>query len=81
MPIFIGKNYDGYVESIVLAKSYELVQAFWQGQGQFPHSVYQLEEGQLKDHPTGVLPILKTKVQTIRPYNISRVIEVLVVDK
>ena len=71
MPIFVAKNYDGYVESVVLAKSYELAQAFWQGQGIFPHSVDIRNESDLKDHLTGVLPIVKTEKKQIRPSDIS----------
>jgi len=81
MPIYVAKNYDGRVVSVVLAKSYELAQAYWQGQGLFPHSVDQWTEKALEDHPTGVLPILKTMVKTIHPYDISRTTEILVVDK
>lgn len=31
MPIYIAKDYDGNIESVVLAKSYDLAYAFWQG--------------------------------------------------
>jgi len=71
MPIYIAKTYDGYVESVVLARGYELAQAFWQGLGIYPHSVDIRNESDLKDHPTGVLPIVKTEKKIIRPYEIS----------
>lgn len=61
MPIFIAKTYDGLVESVVLAKSYELAQAYWQGKGIIAHTVDERNESDLDDHPTGVLPIVKTK--------------------
>lgn len=84
MPIYIAKDYDGFVESVVLARSYELAQAFWQGQKVYPHSVDIKNESDLKDHPTGVLPIVKTKKKVIRPYEISTrtgYIELLVIEK
>ena len=84
MPIYIAKNYDGFVESVVLARSYELAQAFWQGQEIYPHSVDTRTEQDLKEHPTGVLPIVKTKLKTVRPYDISTrtgLMDLLVVDK
>jgi hypothetical protein len=61
MPIFIAKTYDGSIESVVLARSYELAQAYWQGKGIHAHSVDERDESNLNDHPTGVLPIIKTK--------------------
>jgi len=62
MPIFIAKNYDGRVESIVLAKNEDLANAYWQGMNIFAHSTDVKSEEDLEDHPTGVLPILKTKI-------------------
>ena len=61
MPIFIAKTYDGKVESVVLAKNYGLAQAYWQGRDIFPHTVGSKEEKDLEDHPTGVIPIVKTE--------------------
>lgn len=84
MPIFIANNHDGYIESVVLAKTYELAQAFWQGLGIYPHSIDVKREEDLKDHITGVLPIVKTKRKIIRPYDISSrtgQMELLVIDK
>jgi len=84
MPIYIAKNYDGYVESVVLARSYELAQAFWQGLGIYPHSIDIRNEVDLKDHITGVMPIVKTKKKTIRPSDISTrtgYTELLVIEK
>jgi len=84
MPIFVAKNCDGFVESVVLARSYELAQAFWQGLGIYPHSVDTRIEQDLKEHPTGVLPIVKTKKKVIRPSDISSRMgytEILVMEK
>lgn len=61
MPIFIAKTYDGLVESVVLAKNYELATAYWQGQGIFAHSVDQRADKDLDGHPTGVMPIVRTR--------------------
>jgi hypothetical protein len=71
MPIYIAKKYDGIVESVVLAKSYELANAYWQGMGILPHSIDTRNENDLKDHPTGVLPIVTAKEKVIRSYDIS----------
>lgn len=64
MPIFIAKTHDGAVESVVLAKSYDLAKAYWQGRQIFPHSVDSKTEKDLEKHPTGVLPIVTTAVVT-----------------
>ena len=84
MPIFIAKDYDGFIESVVLARSYELANAYWQGLGIYPHSTDTRIEQDLKEHPTGVLPIVKTKKKVIRPSDISSRMgytELLVIDK
>ena len=60
MPIYVAKTYDDKVESIVLADSYELAQAYWQGKDIIAHSVDTRTEKDLDEHPTGVLPILNT---------------------
>lgn len=60
MPIYIAHDYDGTKVDIVLARSYELAQVYWQGKGVIAHSVTEFNEASLTDHPTGVLPILNT---------------------
>lgn len=60
MPIYIAKTYDEFVESIVLADSYELAQAYWQGKNVAAYTIDTRTEEDLTDHPTGVLPILNT---------------------
>lgn len=64
--IFIGYNYNGYIISIVSARSYELANAFWQGAGITPHHIKDLDRDfiSLDEHPTGVMPILKTREVT-----------------
>lgn len=84
MPIYVAKNYDGFVESVVLARNYELAYAYWQGLGVIPHSVDTLTNKDLEDHPTGVIPIVKTKKKVIRPSEISNrtgYAEFLVIEK
>ena len=70
MPIFIAKTYEGKVESVVLAKTYELAQAYWQGKKIYAHTVVKKSEKDLENHPTGVLPIVSTKV--IDGYEVGR---------
>lgn len=81
--IFIAKDYNGKVISIVNAKSLELANAFWQGRGVIPHTVSDLEKDYLplEDHPTGVYELLKTKEREIKsssyPYTNKTIIEVI----
>lgn len=70
MPIFIAKTYDGKVESVILAKTADLAQAYWQGKGMYPHTIDIRTEEDLKDHITGVLPIVHTR--KIDGYEIGR---------
>ena len=71
MPIFVAKNYEGKTESIVLSKNKDMANAYWQGLGINAHSVREFSEEDLDDHPTGVLPILKTSEWS--GYDLSRV--------
>ena len=59
--IIIGYNYDGYVISIVNAKSEEFAYTYWQGQGTPIHSHVVLDVNAINDHLTGVIPILRTE--------------------
>ena len=61
--ICIARNYDGYIIDIVLARSLELANIYWQGKGVYPHRTDIREEYQLENHPTGVIPILSTYEQ------------------
>lgn len=71
MPVFISRNHSGFVESVVLAKSKELAQAYWQGIGIETYSVIERDESSLDGHPTGVLPIVKTSKQNVFPFGQS----------
>ncbi len=81
MPIFIAKTYDNYVENIVLAKNIELAHAYWQGKKIGAHSVRELSEKDLIDHPTGVLPIIDTRMITAHISGFSNQKEIRVVNK
>ena len=61
--IFIGRNYEGFIISILSAKSKELAHAYWQGEGTQINTVECLEEDRapLEESITGVMPILKTR--------------------
>ena len=62
--VFIAYNHDGYVVSIVNAKSEDLAKAYWQGAHVNYDSIRNLDDKEtftpLSEHPTGVYPILKT---------------------
>lgn len=59
--IFISRNFDGKINSIVISRSRELAEAFWQGKDIAPFSVSEMYMSVLDDHPTGIIEILKTK--------------------
>jgi len=79
--IIIGYNHQGYIISIVNTKSVELAYAYWQGSNAKINSHKIVEEDFLLsgDHPTGVVPILKT--QEVKGSNIIREAEVIIVRK
>ena len=79
MPVFIAKNYDGDVESAVLAKTRELAYAYWQGKGIYAHSVDERSEDSLLDHPTGVLPLVHTEEKSL--YINSKLVTIRIVSK
>ena len=56
----MAKDFDGYSESIVLAKNRDLANAFWHGGDIYPHHVDEFGSSCLENHPTGVIPLLKT---------------------
>jgi hypothetical protein len=62
MPIFIAKHYDGTPIDVILTASRELADAYWHGKGIVAHSVNMLSDAALEGHPTGVLPIVSTRV-------------------
>ena len=68
MPIFIAKDYDGRVESIVQADNKLLATTYWQGQSIYPHSVDEIATEIPKDNPYRVRPILKTELKTLRHF-------------
>lgn len=64
MPVYVASNHDSNPIGIVVARSMDLATAFWHGQGLVPYSVREITANDLSGHPTGVLPILRTKVVT-----------------
>ena len=68
MPIFIARHYDGTPIDVVLTASKELANAYWQGKGIIPHSVDMRSDADLKDHPTGVLPIVSTREEQLTSF-------------
>lgn len=58
MNLFKAADYEGNTLSVVLARSRELAEAYWQGSDIYPHSVSKIEL--LPDHPTGVVPVVTT---------------------
>lgn len=70
--IYIAKDYNDIVLSIVCAKTRELALAYWQGKDIFPHKTVSLKEHYeaLENHPTGIIPIFNTI--EISGYDIGR---------
>jgi hypothetical protein len=68
MPIFIAREYGGKTRDIVLARSYDLANVYWQGKGIVPHDITTFTEVDLSGHPTGVVPILNTRKKTLSPF-------------
>lgn len=69
---FIAYNHDGYITSIVSAKSEALALAYWQGANVevFSHKCLENPDDftPLSEHPTGVIPILKTRQETLSAF-------------
>jgi len=63
--ICIAKNHKNRILSVVLTKNIELAKAFWHGKGIIPHTITELTEANLLEHPTGVIPIVSTTKQEI----------------
>lgn len=83
MPVFVAKNNEGYVESVVMARTLELANAYWQSQEILPHGVEVVDERDLTDRP--VIPILKAeKIKIIHSHSIpprTGTMELLVIEK
>lgn len=61
MKVCIASDYQGLIESIVMADDMKLAHIYWQGAGVHAHSTREIDMEHMVHHPTGVLPILKTK--------------------
>lgn len=61
--IFIGKNYDGKVISIISAQDERSANAYWQGKDIFPHSItrFDMNEERENEQAGFVTPLLETK--------------------
>ena len=55
MPIYIARDRNGKIESIVLAERYELAYAFFQGRKTSAHVIDTLTENDLREQ--GVIPL------------------------
>lgn len=69
--IIIAYNELNVITSIVAAKSKELAVVYFQGANINAFCVKCLEEDftPLSEHPTGVIPILKTTVRELKDWN------------
>lgn len=81
MPIYVAYDYEGYPEDIVLAKSKELANVYWQGKEVYAHSIREINEHELIDHITGVLPIMSTKETKVSRPGSYREFKVRTVEK
>lgn len=68
MLIFIAKDYNNITRSIVLAQNENLAKAYWQDEGIVPHYIEERHDIDLENHPTRVLPLLKTHTKTMSPF-------------
>jgi hypothetical protein len=68
--IFIARNGQGFIVSIIKAKSKELANAYWQGCGTDAFSIECLETDRIPfdEHPTGVMPILETMKKSLSKF-------------
>lgn len=61
--LYVGKDYNGRIITIVIASSIESARAYWQGKGIIPYSEQEitLEEEQENEKLGFVTPLLTTK--------------------
>jgi hypothetical protein len=69
--IYIAKNHSGKIISIISAKSQELANAYWQGNGIIPftESTFDLSEDRENEKNGYITPILKTKEIELKDWN------------
>ncbi len=80
MPVFIAKRHDGKVQDVVLAKNYDLANAYWHGKGVIGHTITVLTEADLNEHPTGVIPIVSTKEKSMKQEFGTGFVDMLLMD-
>ncbi len=68
MPTYIAKTYNGTTINIVMSRTREDANIYWQGKGVHAHHVDERSEEQLADHPTGVMPILDTREVSLNSF-------------
>jgi len=49
--LYIAKDYHGYIVGVVLGESREFVDVFYQGRGEFPHSIEEIDIAKLDEWP------------------------------
>lgn len=72
MPTYIAKRYDGTTINIVMARTREMANIYWQGKGVTAHHIEERSESLLLDHPTGVMPILETRKESLSVFGGNR---------
>ncbi len=80
MPTYIAKTYNGTTVNIVMARTREDANIYWQGKSIHPHHVDERSEEQLVGHPTGVMPILETREVSLNRFG-QNPANYIVVDK
>jgi hypothetical protein len=61
MNVFIALDYSDKILDIVVARSYELAQVYWQGKGVIAHHVRTIQPADIEGHITGVIPVASTR--------------------
>ncbi|RLI53206.1 MAG: hypothetical protein DRO87_11985 [Candidatus Thorarchaeota archaeon] len=59
--IYVALDYSEKILDIVMARSYELAQVYWQGKGVIAHHAREIKPSDLENHITGVIPIASTR--------------------
>jgi len=70
--LYVAKDYNGYIVGIVIAENERSANAYWQGQGITPHTIRHRTMEIDDFHPSGVIPILKTREKKINSLTSNR---------
>jgi len=71
MPIYIARDQNNIPIGAVLSENKKLANAYWQGIGLHPHNVSVYTEDDLDNHPTGVIPLIKSSKQRLSGFGES----------